>query len=309
MGYFTNGNGPAMTSLALSIGEDSELLALVASPDDPDVVAPISSADHPDLVTIEEQRTSPNFPTSVASNRKAGLIITGMKPGRTTITSFVVDFRSSSRIAQLQVNVADLTDANIDLYYFGRYLVWKQSLPPSATGSNYLVFDATSGFLAMANAQNVPNFGPVPEGTYRFKAELDPLQDSVDKANAAMPKQPGPDGPISNTRQGIQYLPNSDPEIYSSWGSMRVRLEPTSSPSSQRGGFYLHNSAKAFTSGCIEVGSSLGLTRQDFFKLLVEYATGRRPKAFLMLKVKYRGPYTFTRGNTMSARTAATPNP
>jgi hypothetical protein len=304
MGYFTNAKGTTLTSLALSIGEDSDLLASVASNDDPDLLVPFTIAD-PGIVTIEQQPSSPSFPSSVSSNRKAGLVITGMKPGQTTVTTFIVNRLSESTIARLQVNVTDLVDSNIDLYYFGRYLVWRRSLPSSATGSaagsNYLLFDASSGLFAIASAQNQPDNGPLPEGTYRFKAELDPLQNSVDKANAAMPNEPGPNGPISNTRQGIQYLPiggnPGSPLVAPQWGSMRVRIEPTSA-SSQRGGFYLHNSAKGYTHGCVEIGSSLEPRRRDFFSLLVEYATSRIGKPFLTLKVKYRSPDTSTRGNT-----------
>jgi hypothetical protein len=304
MGYFTNAKGTTLTSLALSIGEDSDLLAAVASNDDPDLLVPFTIAD-PGIVTTEQQPSSPSFPSSIASNRKAGLVITGMKPGQATLTTFIVNRLSDSTIARLQVNVADLVDSNIDIYYFGRFLVWRRSLPPSAAGSaagsNFLLFDASSGLFSIASAQNQPDNGPLPEGTYRLKAELDPLQNSIDKANAALRNEPGPNGPISNTRQGIQYLPiggnPGSPLVAPQWGSMRVRLEPTSA-SSQRGGFYLHNSAKGYTHGCVEVGSSLEPRRRDFFSLLVEFATSGNAKKSLMLKVKYRTPDTSTRGNT-----------
>lgn len=302
MGFFTNAKGTAMTSLALSIGEDSELVAVVASDSDPPLLVPLTSADRSDIVTVEEQRTAPRFPTAVTSERKAGIIVTGLKPGQAILTTFVVNRRDTSTIAQLPVTVADLIEPNIDMYYFGRFLVWRRSLPPSVAGSNFLVFDASSGLFAVASAQNQPDSGPLPEGTYRFKAEFDPLQNSVEKANAALGNEPGPNGPVSNTRQGIQYLPiggnPGSPLVYPQWGSMRVRIEPTSVPPSQRGGFYLHNSAKGFTHGCVEIGNALGQKRQDFFDLLVEYASVRRDKTSLMLKVKYRTPDTSTRGNT-----------
>lgn len=292
-----------MTSLIVSIGEDSELIAVVASPGDPDLVIPFSYTDPSGLASVETMATVPNI-GSAPANRKAGLIVTGIKPGRTTLNTFVIlDPHSSSSVGTLQIEVSDLVDPNIDMYYFGRYFVWRRNLPPSTAGSNYLIFSASSGSLAIASAQNQPDNGPVPEGIYRFSARLDPLQSTVDQANAALPKEPGPDGPISNTRQGIQFLPiggnPASPLVYPNWGSMRVRLEPTTALSSQRGGFYLHNSAKGYTHGCVEVGKSVELTRQDFFRLIVEYATSRTiSKTFLMLKVKYRTPDTSTRGDT-----------
>src|SRR5262249_15593152 len=159
---------------------------------------------------------------------------------------------------------------------------------------------ASSGNLPIASAQNRPDDGPVPEGMYRFFAKLDPLQSSVAQANAALPNEPGANGPISNTRQGIQFLPiGGDGLLFTDWGSMRVRIEPTTTlPAQRSGGFYLHNSAKGFTHGCVEVGRSVDEARSDFFSLLVEYATSPASKTFITLKVKYRTPETSTAGNT-----------
>lgn len=300
MGYYTNGRVTPMTTLALTIGEDSELIAVVASSSDPDLIVPLSYTSPSDFANVETMTTVPPI-GSTPANRKAGLIVTGMKPGRTTLNTFVITSPyASSTIGALQVEVSDLVEPNIDLYYFGRYLVWRHNLPPSVAGSNYLVFSASSGNLPIASAQNQPEDGPVPEGAYRFSARLDPLQSTVAQANTALPKEPGTDGPISNTRQGIQFLPiGGNGLVYPNWGSMRVRLEPTTTMPAQRtGGFYLHNSAKGYTHGCVEVGKSVEAARSDFFTLLVEYATSSASKTFLTLKVKYRTPDTSTRGNT-----------
>jgi hypothetical protein len=297
VGFYTNGKVNNMTSLVVSIGEDSEVIAAVASPGDPDLLMPNAYSDPSDFASVDVMQEPPPF-GAVPAHRKCGIVITGMKPGRTTVTTETILRATAPTIATLQVDVNDLLDPNVDLYYLGRYLVWRRTLPASAAGSNYLLFSASSGNFAFASAQNQPDNGPVPEGLYRFLAKLDPKQSSVQLANDALPKEGGPDGLISNTRQGIQYLPvGGNGNVFWNWGSKRVRLEPITALSSARGGFYLHNSTKGYTHGCIELGKSIESRPRDFFGLLEEHAV-TASKQFLTLKVKYRTPDTSTRGDT-----------
>ena len=77
--------------------------------------------------------------------------------------------------------------------------------------------------------------------------------------------------------------------MYPDWGTMRVRLTPVSGQMFGRSGFYLHNSHKGFSHGCIEVGS--GPSSTDFFSALVQYALSpSQGRNMLTLGVKYTYP-------------------
>ena len=80
------------------------------------------------------------------------------------------------------------------------------------------------------------------------------------------------------------------------WGTMRVRLAPTSGNMFKRDGFYLHNSHKGFSHGCIEVGSTFEGT--DFFSSLLLRASELRSGSKLSLRVTYSYPEQSTLGRT-----------
>jgi hypothetical protein len=193
-----------------------------------------------------------------------------------------------------------------DLLFNGQQLVWGQNLP---NGMTKQVFNATSGAARMSENGSVVDrgnqreyyqtasyLGPIPKGVYRFLARVDPMEHSTTtKINR--------DGSAYlDTREGIQRVVITDEhgveEPYYAWGNNRVRLTPISTSVGHRGGFYLHDSRKGDSHGCIEVAS-------PFFTLLRRYAvesgtmspTGGSNKAWLSLEVKY-GANASTYGHT-----------
>ena len=84
----------------------------------------------------------------------------------------------------LSVKDVPAADRDVDLFYSGRRILWRKSLPPSAQGKGPLIFDATSGLTQIAKFQTTKDSGPIPEGTYTFLAQIDSKQSSVAQANA-----------------------------------------------------------------------------------------------------------------------------
>jgi hypothetical protein len=78
-----------------------------------------------------------------------------------------------------------------------------------------------------------------------------------------------------------------------------VRLSRSgSSKAPDRDGFYLHDSYKGYSHGCVEVGDSE--EGKAFFDYLIEYATSSKSKqkAWLILKVLYHDADASTLGKT-----------
>jgi hypothetical protein len=88
-------------------------------------------------------------------------------------------------------------------------------MPPSAESSGALVFNATSGLMPIASAQTIKDSGPIPEGLYKFKAQIDPLRSNIAQANALG------DRAVDNSRDGIQFLPvgGLGPTTITGWNS------------------------------------------------------------------------------------------
>jgi len=109
---------------------------------------------------------------------------------------------------------------------------------------------ATSGYPGYQSAllQN-QELGPVPEGHYRINLALDPARPplSVPIGNGQLGLAPG---------VGVQFITGAF--IAPEWGDWRARLQkvklrhPTS-----RDNFYLHNSHKGYTHGCVETCDAL----------------------------------------------------
>lgn len=154
-------------------------------------------------------------------------------------------------------------------------------------------YNATSGYINYQKAKlsNVKEVGPVPEGKYWVLLAPDPNR----VANAS--KVTG--DLLANQKGGIEQVPKkyvtSDGQewTYSAWGTIRARLTPDSSTKTfGRTNFYLHDSTKGYSHGCIEVEHSL------FDRLL----RVRNKFTKIALMVKYPSPETSTRGNTFKAK-------
>lgn len=172
-----------------------------------------------------------------------------------------------------------------DLQYDGQTLRW----------NGYGTYKATSGLEGLQDPkyQCVSDGGPLPEGTYR-------LQLAVDRNNA---QDDGTGSCSLRPARPMQYIPRGadagECEPYwANWGYRRVRLEAADSHTraqcgGRRSGFYLHDSTKGYSHGCIEVEGS-------FFNALVSFVAAqpaKRARKFLTLSVRYL-PGRATNGGT-----------
>ncbi|MEI2769516.1 MAG: DUF2778 domain-containing protein [Candidatus Competibacter sp.] len=173
-----------------------------------------------------------------------------------------------------------------DMIYNGKQLSWS----PKGEKVTY-TFKATSGLVdesgdyRFTNEQCSIDRGPLPEGTYVLSLEIDSKPAQDDGTNTC------------NLRPSwkIQSIPRGKDageceEYWANWGESRVRLEPYDQKtkdacSPRRGGFYLHDSAKGYTHGCIE-------TEKNFFTLLRKYARHTSEKR-LTLQIKYTTKSTY----------------
>jgi hypothetical protein len=167
-----------------------------------------------------------------------------------------------------------------DMIYNGTQLTWS----PKGEKVSY-TYKATSGLVddsgdyRFIKEQCTIDRGPLPEGLYVLSLEIDskPAQDDgrgLCNLQAAWKIQSIPHG--KDAGDCATYWAN--------WGENRVRLEPADKKTRQaceprRGGFYLHDSAKGYTHGCIEVEKS-------FFTLLRKYARKASEKQ-LTLRIGY----------------------
>ena len=135
---------------------------------------------------------------------------------------------------------------------------------------------ATSGLPgSQSSSKDNQEFGPVTRGHYRINLALDP------KRWASM----APSGDNLASSFGVQRIrdhyvgPNGGILLPEGWGTWRARLQKVDVATS-RDNFYLHNSTKGYTHGCIETCDQLyqkfvsyheqGLSEID---VLVDYTT------------------------------------
>jgi hypothetical protein len=294
---FKHAPGKPLTAITLTVGEEAQPIVWTGSPGDADVATAL--ADPPNEVAQAEDLGPFGDPRATARTFR----ISGMSQG----TADLVMWRVASppqRVGSLRITVRDPDDRDADLLYRGRHLVWFRSLPSAVRPPRPLVFAATSGLTGyqLAKLQTWKDVGPTPEHVYTFLAGLDPAQGSVGQANARHARAtslrvPPYDPAFDHQEAGLQFLPleASGAPVSSAWGTMRVRLFPVVLPSG-RGGFFLHNSRKQFSHGCIEVGRARD--GRDFFETLLAYARAEGRGRTLRLKVKYSYPEMETRGDT-----------
>ena len=103
--------------------------------------------------------------------------------------------------------------------------------------------------------QTLPDVGPVPAGLYSVNLVPDPFRTAnVDPTNGQV---------LSNPVGGIEQVPDSYTTqngrtfIYPGWGTWRMRLDPRRGNTFGRSNFYLHNSHKGYTHGCVETCNEL----------------------------------------------------
>ncbi|UTA47078.1 DUF2778 domain-containing protein [Simiduia sp. 21SJ11W-1] len=168
-----------------------------------------------------------------------------------------------------------------DMTFNGRQLIW----PGKGT------FKATSGLPEhqMPKHQCVKDFGPIPEGNYKvFIADQGTAKDDGTGRCAISPAW------------GIQTIPRGEAAKYcepywANWGFNRARMEPADNATKNRcapifrNGFYLHDSTKGYSHGCIEVEGRI-------FRMLREYNRTSN-KSTLLINVTYT-PGVSTNGGT-----------
>jgi hypothetical protein len=198
--------------------------------------------------------------------------INGLREGFTMLEARLDPTQELADSLQVQVLASD--NQTLDLIYNGTRLTWNRT--PVAW------FRATSGMTRNAGAQDKEDQGPIPQGVYTFLAELDPMGTATYDPKSEK---------LVDTREGIQNIPPGTP-VSVPWGKHRVRLTPLSGGIASRGGFYLHDSDKGHTHGCIE-------TEEAFFRMLIAYAKDpAKSKRRLTLKVAYSSPNAATEGGT-----------
>ena len=169
-----------------------------------------------------------------------------------------------------------------DLLYDGTQLTWY----------GHGNFNATSGLPGHQNAaeQSHMDEGPVPEGKYSFLVVI------AKDATMVAPEK-------LDIREGIEHLPDKfrfRGVEYSNfaWGPDRVRLttlQIDSPKNRHRGGFYLHDSTKGYSHGCIEVDPHFFLRLREYAKLPLNKRSGRFS---MILNVKYTSASGSTYGGT-----------
>jgi len=159
-------------------------------------------------------------------------------------------------------------------------------------------WNASSGMPGFQNSlnQHLRDKGPVPEGLYRIPLKLG-------KNASVTSYKRDRSGNITeanlDTRSEIQSLqciahPRSRSEhlLFPNWGSNRVRMtiiKIKHRKAAHRDGFYLHDSTKGFSHGCIEVDTA-------FFRALRDYANAKKNKEqHVAVKVDY-GSESLTKG-------------
>lgn len=142
-------------------------------------------------------------------------------------------------------------------------------------------FKATSGLpdWQLPKNQCIPDNGPIPEGFYKiFLADHGLAQDDGRGICALKPSW------------GIQSIASGGDAgecapYWANWGKNRARMEPADLATKSkcnpimRGGFYLHDSTKGFSHGCIEVETRI-------FPMLRAYHKATKNRT-IIIKVQY----------------------
>ncbi len=175
-----------------------------------------------------------------------------------------------------------------DLIYNGTKLHW------DGLGS----WNASSGLPGYQEPkyQNLRDKGPIPEGLLRVPLAIGGNAKIIwyqREGHEIVESQMDRKHEIQSL-QCIEHPWEKDQVvIFEQWGSNRVRLKKVSLTypnCNHRAGFYLHDSTKGFSHGCIEVDT-------DFFRALRDYSRKHfGQEKSLLLEVKYIGDSTY--GNT-----------
>lgn len=190
------------------------------------------------------------------------------------------------------------------LTFNGTELAWKGHGVFKATSGNAYSDPATGAVynFQQAQYQDLSDKGPIPEGRYSFQAVVaaGSAFDRKGRLDARQGiEQLAPEGSNMVTPPGWKEAVDATP-LLADWGHNRVRLNVihiNHLKAQNRNGFYLHDSHKGHTHGCIEV-------EHAFFDRLRAFAAtqkklGKRAKTTLLLFVKYPSDTASTNGGTL----------
>ncbi len=192
------------------------------------------------------------------------------------------------------------------LTYDGQRLTWHHG------DGTQTVYKATSGLVDFDDKGNVQDHrksaeqckkseGPIPNGKYYLLLK-------IEARNKGYARNPDPDWCSLRPSPLIQRIPrggnataavrgaaaNACEATFANWGWNRVGLKAADSKTRnactpRRGSFYLHDSTKGFTHGCVEVEGRF------FIKLRRFALSGKLTKMYLTVKYKYASTYGGTR--------------
>lgn len=167
-----------------------------------------------------------------------------------------------------------------DLEYNGQTLSW----------IGFGKWKATSGLKGhqVPSEQCTTDAGPVPEGLY--SSLLSSGGEAQDDGTNTCSLTPA--WGFQTIRRG-EAAENCE-SYWANWGYHRIRIEPADvatrnsciKEGHHRSGFYLHDSIKGYSHGCIE-------TEGTFFTMLRKFMSEQTRKKRLYLKVKYTGDSTY----------------
>jgi hypothetical protein len=165
----------------------------------------------------------------------------------------------------------------VDMLYDGQKVTWQRNG----------VFRATSGFpgYQARHFQCFTDKGPIPEGQYSVSLKED-RQPAVDDGTHMC--QLAPSNLIQSIPRGAAAGVCEDTWV--NWGQHRVGLIPVDPQteracSPRRGGFYIHDSTKGYTHGCIEIESRFFVALRAYRSAIDRRLMPPRPRLFL--KVQY----------------------
>ncbi len=193
-----------------------------------------------------------------------------------------------------------MTNPTEFLLYDGTHVWWKNP----GDGQGEMSYRASSGLDESSAGgtdyrneqyQCVKDRGPVPGGLYVLKLKID--QDGTEHRAATCTLMPSWE--IQTIPRG-SAAPGDCDQYWANWGYNRVRIEAAnvqtrSACSPRRGGFYLHDSTKGYSHGCIEVDTQFFTRLRAYVRRL---GTGGSRKRLLNLRVDYRQKDMATYGYT-----------
>lgn len=173
-----------------------------------------------------------------------------------------------------------------DLEFDGQTLTWKSKGKTYKASSGLIPEKPGDTDWRESKYMCVVDHGPIPEGKYSLGTFIDPQKYSKDNGSGTCDLRAS--GYIQQIPRGA--MAGECEQYWINWGNNRVALEPEDAAARHgcnpgRGGFYIHDSVKGYTHGCIEVQTA-------FFNDLYSYASTSKRKR-LTLKVKYTHQSTY----------------